>query len=580
MKHSRFVKFLAVLVIISMVISPALASFTNDGYENKYKDYNPVLNPTQEDLTGALVVHLRAGGSAEDTTIFICPEGANSTPFDNSYHHDRSIIVGQNDWCQKVEVLPDGNTEYIRLPPGNYTIHLRNGNSEQPEQQSVTIVAKYLTDVSFLGHAVSGTHYPDEKLEVISAWYGAEEGCEIIYHPEVNHTVHHEASTHNITVVDKEAWNETVVDKEAWNETVIDTEAWDEYIYHAEVNHTVYYPETNHTVYHPEVNHTVHHANTTSQVWIPEVNHTEKRVSTWNASWTEYLGSYEHIGGSVSSNYRYTSTGGDYSITLVGIPHKDDDACHPDGASGNYKCGDGKWGTYKLTYVGHISHEGSCVAGSWEIGTCPVSDRFTVMCPQPNCGCEQRIVVDTAGYFKTVDNMDGYDEVIVDQRAYTEIVVDTEAHSEIIVDEKAWTETIHHEAGTHIVYHEAITHVVQHPAETHEETITDKEPWDEIIVDTPAWSEKVCGNGGYIDVTAIVAGQMKCKCGCGCSIFIDSDNYDTLFGDPAPDYYKHLTVEYKYKKTVRTVTVGEDVDLLIPQEGSSSSSDALAACSG
>lgn len=457
----------------------------------------PTPVPTPIPGHGYLIVYIRAGGSAQDLRIWIKNDLTNTTPFDSTYRPDRSEIEGQNDGYIQIYVLPDGVSEPTLLEEGNYTAYLQHGNADQMEMTTFHIGSNALTRITFLGSAVSSRHDDRFVFTVVSALYefSGPGGC---------HWVHHEAVTHNVTIVDKPAWNETI----------IDTAPWDEYIYHQEINHTVYYPEVNHTVYHPEINHTVYHENTTSQVWVPEVNHTEKRASTWNETKpaipaTGVLADYEvghvhavwvmncpvdaecFIVDHVWNKYRVTSDESAQAFVITvhapfgsaGIGREADYlAGHVHARdNGNPSQTDFFYNNvpYHITGNKHDTAfrvtpgtpaEYGCVAGEWVDGTCPVSDPKCI--EEPKCGCEQRIIVDTAGYFKTVDNMDGYEETVIDRAAYTEIIVDMEAHSEIILDKAAWTETIHHPAGSH---------EVSHPAITHEETVVDQGAWDEYV---------------------------------------------------------------------------------------------------
>jgi len=100
---------------------------------------------------GSVMVILRAGGSAQDTTVYF---GSNTTPFDSMYHPDRTEIENQNVEFIKGTVLPDGRTELIDLDTGWWTVHIRNGNANQEEKLDF-YVENGITYVSLLGAAVS-----------------------------------------------------------------------------------------------------------------------------------------------------------------------------------------------------------------------------------------------------------------------------------------------------------------------------------------------------------------------------------------------------------------------------------------
>jgi len=202
---------------------------------------------------GRLIIDLRAKGSAMDLNV--------------------NLTGAVN---QSVKVLPHGWID-ITLPEGDYTGDLLDGNGGQPEQQTARVNAGHTSYMSFLGHAVARKiRYPQTCTC----------GCEMVYHPERNHTVHHEAETRIITVVDEPAYceylqlrghseyrinsgpwkpgtcpivsafliscvvpvceerwipgeiietchpavthEETITDSEAWDELVIDSPAWEE----------------------------------------------------------------------------------------------------------------------------------------------------------------------------------------------------------------------------------------------------------------------------------------------------------------------------------------------------------------
>lgn len=122
---------------------------------------------------GRLIIGIRAGGSAMDLEV-------NLTGPEN----------------RSVKVLPHGWID-ITLPEGDYTGDLLDGNGGQPEQQTARVNAGHTSYMSFLGHAVARKiRYPQTCTC----------GCEMVYHPEVNHTVHHEAETRVIVVVDEPAY--------------------------------------------------------------------------------------------------------------------------------------------------------------------------------------------------------------------------------------------------------------------------------------------------------------------------------------------------------------------------------------
>lgn len=91
--------------------------------------------------TGSLFIH--TGGLGSDITIYIAPDDGTYLP---------PIIPGAlNPAYTMVNILPDGCSERVSLPPGRYIAYLPAKNGEQPEQQSFVINANYNTEISFLG---------------------------------------------------------------------------------------------------------------------------------------------------------------------------------------------------------------------------------------------------------------------------------------------------------------------------------------------------------------------------------------------------------------------------------------------
>jgi hypothetical protein len=176
MKTNNLVIITIGLLIMMLTIFPVSGIENADGYEMKYHDYNPLHTVTSDDVTGSVIVFMRAGGSAEDLSVYISRDESNATPFDNYYHPDRTEVVNQNtlkDKYLKLTVLPDGVSVPERLTPGNFTAYLRNGNGGQPEQQSFTIGVKSTSYVQLLGHAVSSFDNDyNNKLKIIHADYG------------------------------------------------------------------------------------------------------------------------------------------------------------------------------------------------------------------------------------------------------------------------------------------------------------------------------------------------------------------------------------------------------------------------
>lgn len=203
-----------IALVLFMCIMPFAAAMS-DG--SKYVNNNPVLSIPNQSMYGYLTAYVRAGGSAQDLTIWIKNDLQNVT-FDPVFHMDRTMIVGQNPDFLKVKVLPDGLSEPMMLAAGSYTAYLQNGNSNQLETIKFTIGGGDITRITFLGAAVSPKHRVTSRpgVTIINAEWGASGRiCEFVWVGETNHTV-----------------------------------------YHPEINHTQWIDDVTHTVYHPEIKHT------------------------------------------------------------------------------------------------------------------------------------------------------------------------------------------------------------------------------------------------------------------------------------------------------------------------------------
>jgi hypothetical protein len=99
---------------------------------------------------------------------------------------------------RSVKVLPDGAVD-IRLPEGVYVADLLDGNGGQPEHQEAQVNAGHVSYMSFLGHGVAKVDHPHRPC------CQRPPECNKVWVEEVNHTVHHEAETRVVTIVDEPA---------------------------------------------------------------------------------------------------------------------------------------------------------------------------------------------------------------------------------------------------------------------------------------------------------------------------------------------------------------------------------------
>lgn len=137
--------------------APALPTVNVSGYNKSTNAYDdPPSTVPVEGVTGPLLIHVGAG-SADGLTVYIARNGTNMPPFDSSYDPYRSVVEGQNPGYLHVKILPDGSSGIVDLMPGSYLAYLPDRSGGQPEEQSFMINPKYLTYVTFTGHAAGSS---------------------------------------------------------------------------------------------------------------------------------------------------------------------------------------------------------------------------------------------------------------------------------------------------------------------------------------------------------------------------------------------------------------------------------------
>ncbi len=139
-------------------LPPTAAPAATAGAQNNVskKNATPAITATTGALTGALVIHIRAGGSADGLKVFIARDGSNLPPVEYSYRPDRTIVEGPNSGYLAVKVLSDGVSEVVRLAPGRYTAYLPSMNvGRPPEEQSFLVRDDEITQIWFDGYMTS-----------------------------------------------------------------------------------------------------------------------------------------------------------------------------------------------------------------------------------------------------------------------------------------------------------------------------------------------------------------------------------------------------------------------------------------
>ena len=102
-----------------------------------------IFPPVQAVDYGNLEVIIRAGGSAQDLTVFL-KQSDNPLLFDSRYHADRTEIIGQNEGWYRIKVQPNGISFPELFYAQDYTACLRNGNGNQ---KSVRTLHYYQTRI-------------------------------------------------------------------------------------------------------------------------------------------------------------------------------------------------------------------------------------------------------------------------------------------------------------------------------------------------------------------------------------------------------------------------------------------------
>ena len=314
----------------------------------------------------------------------------------------------------KTMLLNEGGQFDVFFHPGSYALKLNDGNGGQPEYALATLYQGGKTSVIFIGHAVSFDNgeaqcVPDETFTIVSAKYGAMgEDCK--------------------DVIDVPAHTEYAY----W---ITGTPAHTEYSFrdwlpagmmevcYPEVNHTVHHDAVTHEVFSPEVNHTVHH-DAVYETVVDVPAHTEYRIGTWQEITSEINAHYEIVTGDiftgwckeVSSNYDFT-IGNKHYRTYKGNGNPQENG-YP----------------LKYLYTSHSDAVYGYVYSSYIDGICPVGE-FSIGCidPYPPV-CEQINIPST---YKQVLVTEAYDEIVVDAPAHYDTIIDVPAYDEIVVDAPA-----------------------------------------------------------------------------------------------------------------------------------------------
>jgi len=145
------------MVFVTPATSPTQFRPTNDKRDEESEYNDNFLRPASsvDGITGSLLIRVE-GCSADGLTVFIARNGMNVSPLDNSYLLTRMVVEDENPVFLLVKIFPDGNSETVRLAPGDYSAYLPNKNGEEIEDlQTFKIGANFMTYVSLSGPSYS-----------------------------------------------------------------------------------------------------------------------------------------------------------------------------------------------------------------------------------------------------------------------------------------------------------------------------------------------------------------------------------------------------------------------------------------
>jgi hypothetical protein len=110
---------------------------------------------TIEEVTGTAIFRIRAGGSAQDLTVYIVRNGLPIPKFDAAGKPIPSTDP-HNPGFAEVKVLPNGESLPERFTGGDFIAYLHNGQGGQPEMVPFYIGIGYTTYVALMGNATGG----------------------------------------------------------------------------------------------------------------------------------------------------------------------------------------------------------------------------------------------------------------------------------------------------------------------------------------------------------------------------------------------------------------------------------------
>jgi hypothetical protein len=134
----------------------AAANETGSGGSAYNNETGAVPVSVENETSGGLFINIERGGSVDGVKVFIAREGMDLSQIEYTYLPDRTLVEGENPGYIPVIIPPDGRSDLIRLPTGNYTAYLPDWNSGEPEKQSFTVREDHILTIYFMGFSAAG----------------------------------------------------------------------------------------------------------------------------------------------------------------------------------------------------------------------------------------------------------------------------------------------------------------------------------------------------------------------------------------------------------------------------------------
>jgi hypothetical protein len=160
-------KHVLIALVICMCMAMPVMAYSDNNDPSKYKDTNPAYSVPDRTTYGYVVINLRAGGSAQDTNIWVSNDlNTNIAPFDKTYNPSTYDTEGKNPDYSIIKIQPYGSSGLVQMAAGNFTAYLQNGNGNQLEIQKFYVGGADVTYVNFLGAAISTSDEPEVVPDV------------------------------------------------------------------------------------------------------------------------------------------------------------------------------------------------------------------------------------------------------------------------------------------------------------------------------------------------------------------------------------------------------------------------------